>query len=140
MWRDGAGASFAVVDAATDTLLGAVTRFGPDGHTATLGLWLLPDARGRGVGTRSLSLVVDWTFATTDVIRLECFIEAGNDASDRMVERAGFQREGLLRAWELGRDGQPIDCTAWSRLRSDAPPRVPDAATGRSARSAPAGS
>ena len=80
--------------------------------------------------------VVDWTFATTDVIRLECFIEAGNDASDRMVERVGFQREGLLRAWELGRDGQPIDCIAWSRLRSDAPPRGPDAATGRSARSA----
>jgi RimJ/RimL family protein N-acetyltransferase len=122
MWRDGTGAAFAIVDAATDDLLGAVTRFGPEGHTATLGLWLLPGARGRGVGTRSLRLVADWSFQATDVIRLECFIETGNDASDRMVERAGFRREGVLRAWELGRDGRPMDCVAWSRLRDDEPP------------------
>ena len=42
MWRDGTGAPFAIVDAATDRLLGAVTRFGPDGHQATFGLWLGP--------------------------------------------------------------------------------------------------
>ena len=48
---DGTGAAFAIVDAATDRLLGAVTRFGPEGHQATFGLWLAPDARGRGVGT-----------------------------------------------------------------------------------------
>jgi RimJ/RimL family protein N-acetyltransferase len=58
MWRDGTGAPFAIVDAATDRLLGAVTRFGPEGHQATFGLWLGPDARGRGVGTRSLRLDV----------------------------------------------------------------------------------
>ena len=50
MWRDGTGAPFAIVDAVTDGLLGAVTRFGPEGHQATFGLWLAPDARGRGVG------------------------------------------------------------------------------------------
>ena len=54
MWRDGVGAPFAIVDAATEQLLGAVTRFGPDGHQATFGLWLAPAARGRGVGTRAL--------------------------------------------------------------------------------------
>ena len=43
MWRDGTGAPFAIVDAATDRLLGAVTRFGPEGHQATFGLWLAPD-------------------------------------------------------------------------------------------------
>ena len=42
MWRDGTGAAFAIVDAATDRLLGAVTRFGPEGHQATFGLWLAP--------------------------------------------------------------------------------------------------
>ena len=97
MWRDGTGAPFAIVDAATDRLLGAVTRFGPEGHQATFGLWLAPDARGRGVGTRALRLVADWTFATTAAIRLDAFIMVGNEASNRMVERAGFQREGVLR-------------------------------------------
>jgi RimJ/RimL family protein N-acetyltransferase len=43
---------------------------------------------------------------------------AGNEASQRMTERAGFKREGLLRAWDLLR-GVPVDCVAYSRLRDD---------------------
>ena len=119
MWRDGTGAPFAIVDAATDRLLGAVTRFGPEGHQATFGLWLAPDSRGRGVGTRALRLVSDWTFATTAAIRLDAFIMVGNEASNRMTERAGFQREGVLRAWDLHHDGVPVDCVVYSRIRGD---------------------
>jgi len=120
MWRTGSGAPFAIVEAATERILGAVTRFGPEGHQATFGLWLAPEARGRGVGTRALRLLGDWTFATTAVIRIDCFIMVGNEPSERMVERAGFVREGVLRAWDLHHDGVPVDCVAYSRLRSDA--------------------
>ena len=119
MWRDGTGAPFAIVERATDRLLGAVTRFGPDGHQATFGLWLGPAARGRGVGTRALRLVADWTFATTTAIRLDAFIMVGNEASNRMVERAGFTREGVLRAWDLHHDAVPVDCVVFSRIRGD---------------------
>jgi RimJ/RimL family protein N-acetyltransferase len=119
MWRDGTGAPFAIVDATTDRLLGAVTRFGPEGHQATFGLWLVPEARGRGVGTRSLRLLAEWTFATTAAFRLDTFIMVGNDTSGRMVERAGFRREGVLRAWDLHHDGVPVDCVVYSRLRTD---------------------
>jgi RimJ/RimL family protein N-acetyltransferase len=119
MWRDGTGATFAIVDAADDRLLGAVTRFGPDGHQATFGLWLAPEARGRGVGTRALRLVADWTFDTTDAIRLDAYIMVGNEASNRMTERAGFQREGIARAWDLHHDGVPVDCVVYSRIRGD---------------------
>ncbi len=114
---DGSGAAFVIADREGRTL-GAVTRFGPEGHIATLGLWLLTAARGRGVGTRALRLVIDWTFATTSVERIDCYIELGNEPSMRMVERVGFRREGLLRAWEVGPDG-PIDCVVWSILRTD---------------------
>lgn len=117
MWRDGSGAAFAIVDAATDQLLGAVSRFGPDGHHATLGCWVVAAARGRGIGTRALRAVADWTLATTAVIRLDAYIVVGNEVSERMTERAGFQREGVLRAWELLR-GVPVDCVVYSRLRS----------------------
>ena len=119
MWRDGTGAPFAIVEGDTDRLLGAVTRFGPDGHQATVGLWLTPDGRGRGVGTRALRLLADWTFETTPVIRFDCFIMVGNEPSERMVVRAGFQREGVLRAWDLHHDGVPVDCVVYSRLRTD---------------------
>jgi RimJ/RimL family protein N-acetyltransferase len=119
MWRDGTAAPFAIVAADTDRLLGAVTRFGPDGHQATFGLWLAVEGRGRGVGTRALRLVADWTLATTDAIRLDAYIMVGNDASMRMTERAGFQREGIARAWDLHHDGVPVDCVVYSRLRTD---------------------
>ena len=119
MWRDGTGAAFAIVDAATDDLLGAVTRFGPDGHQATFGLWLGPEARGRGVGSRALRLVADWTLATTPTIRMDAYIMVGNEASNRMTERAGFRREGVARAWDLHHDGVPVDCVVYSRIRGD---------------------
>jgi RimJ/RimL family protein N-acetyltransferase len=118
-WRDGTGAPFAIVDAATDQLLGAATRFGPDGHQATLGLWLVPEARGRGIGTRTIQALAAWTFATTAAFRIDVFIMVGNDASERMVKRAGFQREGVLRAWDLHHAGMPVDCVVYSRLRTD---------------------
>lgn len=117
LWDEGS-AAFAIVDAASDRLLGAISRFGPDGHQATLGCWVAREARGRGVGTRALRAVSEWTLATTDVVRLETFIMVGNEVSERMVVRAGFRREGVLRSWETLR-GVPVDCVAYSRLRDD---------------------
>jgi len=119
MWRDGTGAPFAIVESATDSLLGAVTLFGPEGHQATVGLWLVAEGRGRGVGTRALRRLTDWTFETTAVFRLDCFIMVGNEPSERMVERVGFQREGVLRGWDLHHGGVPVDCVVYSRLRTD---------------------
>ena len=125
MRRDGSGAAFAIVDPADQRLLGAVSRFGPDGHQATLGCWVVREARGRGIGTRALRAVADWTFATTPVIRLDAYIMVGNTTSERMTERAGFQREGVLRAWDMLR-GQPVDCVAYSRIRVDGDEKGPD--------------
>ena len=120
MWRDGTGAPFAIVDADTDRLLGAVTRFGPDGHQATFGLWLTPG------GTRSRASAPGrsgWSptgrSRRRTAFRLDAFIMVGNEASFRMTERAGFRREGILRAWDLHHDGVPVDCVVFSRLRSD---------------------
>ena len=119
LWQEGS-AAFAIVDAASDELRGAITRIGPEGHGATLGCWVVRSARGQGIGTRALRAVAEWTLERTDVIRVEVFIMVGNEASERMVGRAGFQREGVLRSWELLR-GVPVDCVAYSRLRGDEP-------------------
>lgn len=118
MRAEGTGAAFAVVDRVSGRLLGAVVRLGPDGHQATLGCWVVREARGRGIGTRVLRRVAQWTFETTDVVRIDAYIMVGNEASERMTRRAGFQREGILRAWDLLR-GEPVDCVAYSLLRTD---------------------
>lgn len=118
MWRDGTGAAFVIVDAATDDLLGAISRLGPDDRHATLGCWVVPRARGRGIGTGALRAVADWTLAITDAIRLDAYIMVGNEVSERMTERAGFQREGVMRAGERLR-GEPVDCVIYARIRGD---------------------
>lgn len=122
MWRDGTGAPFAVVDPATDHVLGAVTRFGPDGHISTFGCWVAPHARGRGVGSGALRVLAEWTFATTPTVRIDGYIMVGNEGSERMVLRLGWQREGHLRAYHLRPDGTPVDCVVYSLLRGDGPP------------------
>jgi RimJ/RimL family protein N-acetyltransferase len=110
----------AIVDAVSGELLGAISRHGPDGHRAMYGYWLARGARGRGSATRALALIVDWTLATTDAIRLELYTDIENDASGRVAMRAGFEREGVRRAWDLDRAGRPIDAVFYVRVRSRA--------------------
>jgi len=62
--------------------------------------------------------VAEWTFESTDVVRIDAYIMVGNTVSERMTERAGFRREGVLRSWDLLR-GTAVDCVVYSRLRTD---------------------
>jgi RimJ/RimL family protein N-acetyltransferase len=113
----GPSAHFAIADAPTDRLLGSISRHGPDGHKASVGYWLAPGARGRGVATRAVRLLVDWTLATTDVIRVELYTDVDNERSGRVALRAGFELEGIRRAWDLDRAGSPVDCAFYVRIR-----------------------
>jgi RimJ/RimL family protein N-acetyltransferase len=110
----------AITDPADDAVLGAISRHGGDDHRAWFGYWLAPGARGRGVATRALRLLVDWTLATTAVIRVELYTDPDNDASGRVALRAGFELEGVRRAWDIGRDGRPIDSVFYVRIRPTA--------------------
>lgn len=110
-WARGLERPFAITDAASDEVLGAISRHPPRGHRVESGYWLAPGARGRGVATRALRQIVDRTLATTDLIRLSLYTHPENDASARVALRAGFELEGIRRAWDLGRDGRPEDRT-----------------------------
>lgn len=88
------------------------------GTRIELGVLLLPDHRGQGVGTRAQHLLVDYLYETTPVHRLEAFTETGNLAEQRVLEKLGFQREGVLRELFF-RGGRWRDSVLYSRLRSD---------------------
>ena len=116
-WLSGEQRSFAVVDAVSGALLGAMTRFAPNGHRVEFGYWVAPEARGRKVATRALRTIVEWTLETTDLVRLEVQTLVANLASARVAEGAGFERESIRRAWVLDADGRPLDMVFYVLIR-----------------------
>jgi ribosomal-protein-alanine N-acetyltransferase len=70
-----------------------------------MGIALLPEHRGRGVGTAAQRLLVDYLFATTPAHRLQALTEVENLAEQRSLEKVGFEREGVFRrnVWRAGR-------------------------------------
>ena len=93
-------ARLAVVDAASDELLGSVSLdLYSDRQVAEIGYWVKRGARRRGVASGAARLVIDWAFTEVGVERLEILTYPGNDASQALAEQLGFRREGLLRGF-----------------------------------------
>jgi len=69
-----------------------------------IGIVIVPDMRGRGMGSAAQSQLVDYLFATTTTHRIWAGTEFENVAEQRALERCGFRREGLLRGHHF-RDG-----------------------------------
>lgn len=83
-----------------------------------IGYWMKREARGRGVATRALRLVSEWGFEELRLARLQLITEPENLASQRVAEKAGFQREGLLRAFAEIKGRRP-DFYIYSLLPGD---------------------
>jgi RimJ/RimL family protein N-acetyltransferase len=128
-WFEGAApkaAKIVVADATSDALLGATgfRRNFADPALADVGYWLAQWARGRGVMSRAVRLLARWAFESEAVARLQIRTEVENSASQRVAERAGFVREGVLRAHsEIA--GARRDMIMWARLATDPEPPVP---------------
>jgi RimJ/RimL family protein N-acetyltransferase len=124
--RDGfvAADSTALAVVSSDgTLIGiaswkAVGRGGSPGACFEIGLALLPDYRGQGLGTTAQRLLVDYLFRFTTVHRLEAGTDADNVAERKALERIGFTREGALREVAF-RDGAWRDSLIYALLRQD---------------------
>ena len=86
-----------------------------------IGYWLAPPCHGRGLGTRALKLAVEAAFQYTSVYRIEAKIQAPNLSSVRIVEKLGFQLEGVERGGvKFGSEYR--DHRVYSLLRSQCKP------------------
>ena len=83
---------------------------------ANLGYWVRTSATRQGVATEAVRKVADFAFEHTDLVRLEIVCAVGNAASQRVAERAGAVREGVLRH-RLLLHGQPVDAVMYSLVR-----------------------
>lgn len=92
-------AHFAVTLRSGGGLIGAIALrdFDWEHAQAELSLWIAPEQQGRGFAGEAVQAVVDYGFGTLGLNRIYAHHMTRNPACGRVLARAGFQREGLLR-------------------------------------------
>jgi len=95
--------------------------YGAQAFCWEIGIALLPEWRGQGIGWRAQALFCSYLFENTPVQRIEAATHAENTAEQRSLEKAGFTLEGVIRGAEF-RAGQWRDGWLYSRLRTDPDP------------------
>jgi RimJ/RimL family protein N-acetyltransferase len=115
----GDGAAFAITEGGDELPVGSIgVRVLHDQGIAETGYHVVEARRGRGLATAALRLIARWTFAELPVARLQLTTHLDNPGSQRVAEKAGFTREGVLRAWADQRGERP-DLVMWSLLPGD---------------------
>jgi RimJ/RimL family protein N-acetyltransferase len=111
--------AFALVDAADEArLLGSIDMRRDEDGRACIGYLLGPEARGRGMATRAVRLLSRWALADLGLARVEIQARPDNPASQRVAERAGFVREGVLRSYQTDM-GERHDRVVFSLIPDD---------------------
>ena len=119
-WLDGSRAGFCIRGADDDAFVGfaAIVQLDLDAREGEIGYMVYPAARGRGASVRAVELLSRWGFFELGLERLELRIDVTNTASERVAERAGYRRDGVLRNVHF-KEGLRADTGIWSRLRTD---------------------
>lgn len=111
-----AGYAFAIADP-DGTAIGHIGLFLIPGGSAraSAGYWIAGSHRRQGFASDALNTLTSWAVTLKNLDRIELCMEPWNEGSWRAAEQAGYEREGLLRAFKrVG--GQPRDMYMYSRL------------------------
>jgi RimJ/RimL family protein N-acetyltransferase len=116
-WLAGERADCAIIDAESGKFAGDIGLHyrEPFLAQAMIGYSLRPEARGRGLATRAARLITQWAFGA-GVVRVIAGTAPENEASQRVLLRAGFEREAYLKAALPGHDGGRIDDIQFVRI------------------------
>ena len=108
--------ALAAVDAQSGEVVGGGTLHHLDSERriVEIGYFVLPHARRRGVATTIARLLAEHAFSL-GIERVAAYVNVGNTASERVADRAGFTREGVVRSMPKP-DGRRVDKTLYSLL------------------------
>lgn len=119
------GLSFAIAETDSNRAVGQIGLWLAelDKGRTTVGYGIGPSARGRGLAAEALVALTRFAWTIPGLHRIELYIEPRNIASIRTAERAGYQREGLLRSHqEIG--GERRDMLLYAAIRLDDEPEA----------------
>lgn len=90
----------------------------PKHYRAEVGYEVSKDYWGQGIASEALEAVVRYGYHHLRLERIEALIEPANVASQKLVEKQGFEKEGLLRHYEFAR-GKFDDLYMYSIIKAD---------------------
>jgi ribosomal-protein-alanine N-acetyltransferase len=114
------GLTFAIADAHTDRAVGHIALWLAELRhgRASAGYSIAPSARRRGLAAAALTALTRFAWTIDGLHRIELHVEPWNVGSVRTAERAGYEREGLLRSHqEIG--GERRDMLLYAAIRPD---------------------
>ncbi|HEX8494037.1 MAG TPA: GNAT family N-acetyltransferase [Pyrinomonadaceae bacterium] len=111
---------FAIVDAETNAFLGGIgiNQINHIHRIGNLGYWVRTSCTRRGVAASAARQMARFGFRELGLLRLEIVVAIGNHASQRVAEKAGATREGILRK-RLLIHGQSHDAVLYSLVAED---------------------
>jgi RimJ/RimL family protein N-acetyltransferase len=113
----GQSATYAVEELKGAAFIGVVSLTIED-HRCGLGYVLGRRYWGKGYMTEIVRAVADWALSQPFIHRVWAVADIDNIASARVLEKSGFEREGILKRWSLHPNISPIprDCWSYSRI------------------------
>lgn len=115
-----ANRTFAFAIAVDGVAIGSIGAFRCENihaRTAELGYYIAEAYWGNGLATSAVKQVRDHVFAHSDILRIFAEPFAHNIASCRVLEKAGFLYEGLLRSNAV-KNGAVVDMKMYACVRS----------------------
>ena len=98
--------------------IGFQLKSGVEGHFDEIGYWLAEPFRGQGIMTDAIKALCHWLFETRPaLVRIEARVHSFNPISARVLEKAGFEREGYLRKANR-KNGELIDVILMAKIRA----------------------
>jgi RimJ/RimL family protein N-acetyltransferase len=99
------------------TKIGNIGHFTP-GRLWEIGYSLIPTERNKGYCTEAAKIMVDYLFLSQNIVRIQARTIIGNKASQRVLEKVGFKKEGTMRKSYFAR-GEWKDTFLYSILREE---------------------
>jgi ribosomal-protein-alanine N-acetyltransferase len=98
--------------------IGLILHLLDPGKRMAIGYYLVPSERGKGYGTDAVKIMIDYLFLSRNIVRIQAETHPENVASHRVLEKAGFKREGTIRKSFFSR-GVWRDTVLFSILREE---------------------
>ena len=115
--KDKIGEQF-VIDVNNEAV-GAISIWAKDKYNLTkakISYWIAPKFRGKGIMTKIVKIVTNYAFKKYKFIRIFGNVRTFNKGSARVLEKAGYKLEGILRK-DAFKNGKYYDNMVWAKVK-----------------------